>query len=108
MRFSVTSGLTENDIAITSNSVTVNLTAGEPASAGVYLSSETDGTDIASRTTTTAANGTDRKNIVIVVKDANGHGVTGLEDGLRVLTSTGGLLSTVSGTEIAGERVWRI
>ena len=102
VRFSVTSGLTENDIAITSNSVTVNLTAGEPASAGVYLSSETDGTDIASRTTTLAANGTDRKNIVIVVKDANGHGVTGLEDGLRVLTSTGGLLSTVSGTEIAG------
>ncbi|MBJ9021126.1 Ig-like domain-containing protein, partial [Citrobacter farmeri] len=102
VRFSVTSGLTENDIAITSNSVTVNLTAGEPASAGVYLSSETDGTDIASRTTTLAANGTDRTNIVIVVKDANGHGVTGLEDGLRVLTSTGGLLSTVSGTEIAG------
>ncbi|HCC5837398.1 TPA: Ig-like domain-containing protein, partial [Citrobacter farmeri] len=102
VRFSVTSGLTENDIAITSNSVTVNLTAGEPASAGVYLSSETDGTDIASRTTTLAANGTDRTNIVIVVKDANGHGVTGLEDGLRVQTSTGGLLSTVSGTEIAG------
>ncbi|WP_275257584.1 Ig-like domain-containing protein [Citrobacter farmeri] len=102
VRFSVTSGLTENDIAITSNSVTVNLTAGEPASAGVYLSSETDGTDIASRTTTLAANGTDRTNIVIVVKDANGHGVTGLEDGLRVRTSTGGLLSTVSGTEIAG------
>ena len=102
VRFSITSGLTENDIAITSNSVTVNLTAGEPASAGVYLSSETDGTDIASRTTTLAANGTDRTNIVIVVKDANGHGVTGLEDGLRVQTSTGGLLSTVSGTEIAG------
>ena len=102
VRFSVTSGLTENDIAITSNSVTVNLTAGEPASAGVYLSSETDGTDIASRTTTLAANGTDRTNIVIVVKDANGHGVTGLEDGLRVQTSTGGLLNTVSGTEIAG------
>ncbi|MET6676327.1 Ig-like domain-containing protein [Citrobacter amalonaticus] len=102
VRFNVTSGLTENDIAITSNSVTVNLTAGEPASAGVYLSSETDGTDIASRTTTLAANGTDQTNIVIVVKDANGHGVTGLENGLKVKTSTGGLLSTTAGTEIAG------
>ncbi|HIF4733082.1 TPA: invasin domain 3-containing protein [Citrobacter amalonaticus] len=102
VRFSVTAGLTENDISITSNSVTVNLTAGEPSDAGVYLSSERDGTNLAS-TTSLAANGSDETRIVIVVKDANGHGVTGLEDRLRIKADTGGLLSTVAGTEIAAE-----
>ncbi|HED1254299.1 Ig-like domain-containing protein [Citrobacter amalonaticus] len=102
VRFSITAGLTENDISITSNSVTVNLTAGEPSDAGVYLSSERDGTNLAS-TTSLAANGSDETRIVIVVKDANGHGVTGLEDSLRIKADTGGLLSTVAGTEIAEE-----
>ncbi len=102
VRFSVTAGLTENDISITSNSVTVNLTAGEPSDAGVYLSSERDGTNLAS-TTSLAANGSDETRIVIVVKDANGHGVTGLEDRLRIKADTGGLLSTAAGTEIAAE-----
>ncbi|MDL4616942.1 Ig-like domain-containing protein [Citrobacter amalonaticus] len=105
VRFSITAGLTENDISITSNSVTVNLTAGEPSDAGVYLSSERDGTNLAS-TTSLAANGSDETRIVIVVKDANGHGVTGLEDRLRIKADTGGLLSTIAGTEIAAETAY--
>ncbi|EBW6663897.1 hypothetical protein DP683_25680, partial [Salmonella enterica subsp. enterica serovar Reading] len=67
--FSVTGGLNPGVIPTGRNNVTVNLTAGDPSVAGIYLSSETNGTALTS-TKSIVADGSSYTRVVVTVKDA--------------------------------------
>ncbi|EPJ9674003.1 TPA: hypothetical protein I8190_002884 [Citrobacter freundii] len=97
--FSVTDGLNPGVLPAGSNNVTVNLTAGAPSVAGIYLSSEADGTALESTKSLVAVANSNFTRVVVTVKDANGNGVKGLEE-LKIAAQSGGGLLTSGGVSM--------